>query len=406
MKYTSVTFFYPSNILGGAEFLFLRMASVLIDKYNIDVNYVDYEEGFAKNYEQRNVKINFIEYKRYRNQTALPENTLVVAPLSSLLDVSTYLKVNQAHVLFWSIHPAGLIEFFNELYRRIFLKFSVLDKLKVGRIIKILNDHNAINFMDRPNFEYQERVFNLRNIHPTYLPIPLDEKKNTGNIIQYSTINLGWVGRLSEDKIYSLLNILQCCNIFLENNPKDQIQFHIIGAGSKYDLIKELIISERLEIIHQTNLDGYKLQNYLSANIHVLFAMGTSALEGASLNIATLLVDFSYKAFRTNNFRWLYEAEGYSLGDPFDIDRIYNNTFDFIIDQIKTSNIKFYASKCHQYFNNNHSLDIIAKRFLVAVDKTTMAHSELEKTELKAYFWINKLRTLIHYIKFVCKKSY
>lgn len=390
--------------MGGAEFLFLRMASILVDLYHIDVHYVDYEDGFAANYVHRNSKINFIPQHVY-SKTLLPSETVVVAPLSSMFDVATQLKGIDIKVFFWSIHPVGLEEFFAKLLHKIHIKFDTKEKTILGGIIDLLIENDSLYFMDEPNYSYQKEVFKFKSTEEKYLPIPLAEKHLTSKYTSNPNINLAWVGRLSEDKIFSLINILNCCNEYLLSNDNQKIVFHIIGDGPKRYLLESFELNSNLQLIYRLDLSDSSLQSYLKENIEVLFAMGTSALEGASLSIATILVDFSYQPMSTKYFRWIYEAKGFSLGNPHQDGQIYGTSFETIMDIIKKNNLGQYASKSYEYFLKNHSLEGITEKFLKILDASTINLHTLKETKLKAYFWINKLRTIIQYLKFICKKS-
>jgi len=46
-KPASITFFYPGKEVGGAEYLFLRLANYIADNTTLKIFYIDYKDGFA-----------------------------------------------------------------------------------------------------------------------------------------------------------------------------------------------------------------------------------------------------------------------------------------------------------------------------------------------------------------------
>lgn len=88
-KKNKVVFFYPSKVVGGAEYLFYRMAKQLVDR-GFEVSYIDYEKGFIANKIKTNQdNINVIKYNIF-NYYKLEKTTTLIVPLSFLFAVPSF----------------------------------------------------------------------------------------------------------------------------------------------------------------------------------------------------------------------------------------------------------------------------------------------------------------------------
>ena len=403
---SSVSFFYPSKVLGGAEILFYRLANIMADDWGVDVYYIDYADGYVRKLLGTKNKINFLTFDLTNDATGLPCDTVLITPLSSIIDVSTYLKKDIFRVLFWSIHPMGLQSFLEMGFKKLRLEAYMPSLNDLGPELDRLIERKALVFMDDSNFSCQTGVFKMQTRNPQFLPI-LCEDACTKKIYKVSSgvVKLAWLGRLSIEKTYSLLNILENCNSYLSRYEGFVIEFHVIGKGECSDMIQKFSCHKNLILIKKTDLSGNELNNYLVENSDILFAMGTSALEGGSMNLATVLVDFSYRPLNSQEkFRWLYETSGYSLGSLAEVTFDKKYSFDDIITVLRNNTVGIHAAKCYDYYLNNHSPKIVAANIKICLQETQVTNHDLLTTKFRKYFWINNIRKKFHYLKTICKK--
>jgi len=399
--YSSITFFYPSRIVGGAEFLFLRLAKILSQKYLLDVYYIDFLDGFARKMsdsESRSIK--FLEFGRF-SKVQLPPNTIIITPLSSIIDVLRYFKADRKTLLlFWSIQPLGLRNSLNYYFG---FPNSTADTDSYRKSLDKMSSLDAIYFMDGPNFYIQKHQFNYNISEPKFIPIPcqLSDSKTNNKEVDVTHINIGWLGRLSEEKIHSLTNILSHAKSLVIKENID-LTIHVIGEG---DMSFNVENYPRIQVVFLGSLIGDHLTNYLSNNIDLLFAMGTSTLEGASLKIPTILVDFSYDLIpTTNSFRWLYESTNFSLGNLYSPNVKYSHTFNQLILDMNTKSFQYHGQLCYDYARANHDIEGVALKLLDAISSTKMSMVDLTEThfnKFKISLWLVRLKS---YIKYIWKK--
>ena len=330
----SITFFKPSKIVGGCEYLFIRLAAYLAEDCNIKVYYVDYKDGFARKQLSLN-NVNFIDYSdeekiQLNFETHLITNLGAIYQIYKNADLSD--KVN---LFFWNVFiydcllPLPFLGYFIEKFNP---KLSDVKKFlnllyrkdvhKISECFNLLSKNYAMVYMDLPNFQNTNFCLDLGQKDPNFLQILALNSDHTPvtNIISKDTINIGWLGRLATFKIYSLINILENANLYSEKFNK-KIKVHIIGTGPKENIVRNFSISPNVELVFSGTIINNELDQYLLNNVDILFAMGTSALEGAKLHVPSVLVDFNYERIDLDyKFNWLFETEKYGLGQ--DIKRI------------------------------------------------------------------------------------
>jgi hypothetical protein len=124
-------------------------------------------------------------------------------------------------------------------------------------------------------------------------------------------INIGWLGRLDEDKIFSVINILDNLNNY--NTDKRKF-FHIIGSGISSHLIEPSKYKNINIIFNGTILNEDKTK-YLIDNFDIAFSMGTSSIESAALKIPTIVpLSFEKYTYISNGFTKFFELSDYNLG--------------------------------------------------------------------------------------------
>ncbi len=374
-----IVFFYPSMVIGGAEYLFIRLAKYLSSHLKKKVYYIDYKEGFArKKLEDSEVVI--LDYSD-DSKVSIKENVILLTPVSNITTLGNKLDLTpDSRVFFWSIHPTNiisclpLIQFFIKLksLNEIILNLFDKEKQNIQKILDQTLNQQALFFMDLENSTYNKILFDLQPDSLKYLPIPIDNKPihNTRKLLDPNLLSFAWLGRLSEDKIHTLENILWQLNKYCRQE-KQKIDFHILGDRKLPDNLKMYSENEFLNLSLKMNLTDETLQNYLTTSIDCLFAMGTSALEGAILKIPTVLVDYSYIPLNKNTqFRWLFETEGFCLGFEASNPLIKpKHSLNEILRSLQDNHNKL-ADACCNYAVKNHSMDIVINQLLDAANES------------------------------------
>ena len=383
-----LVFCYPSYLLGGMELLFIRLARYLVEK-GFDISYVDYPDGYAAGVLTKMQAIQCIHFMH--KPLDLPNDAVVVAPLSAVVETANVFRQRQMRVLLWSVHPEGLANTLKDYGR---FQFPKKKPEHYAESLEKLAQRDALYFMDGPNFSVQQEYYGFDIPNPQYLPIFTTATGLKKVSKQTDFTNLGWVGRLSEEKIFPLLHILEQCNMLLVQEPGHKIKFHIIGDGPCKGQLDTFTKHPHLELIFAGTVQNDALDTYLIENVDVLFAMGTSALEGAKQGIPTVLVDYSYQRIAlSHRFRWLFESALYSLGNRYQDGKNYQHTLAEIVhlDAVQYGEL---GEKCYQHYRENHSIASAAEKFIDACHRTQCTIADVQHTAFGKFAWVWRAKQL------------
>jgi glycosyltransferase involved in cell wall biosynthesis len=355
-----ILFYYPSIFIGGAEILFIRLANYFSKTNDYHAYVVDYPNGYLRQNVSSNVEI--IDYDK-RKELVL-DNTIIISPLSMILSIDKNLPNVKGKFFFWGINPENLIDILkravkikqtNTKNQDIIIKLShffsfrkikkrFLDALKTNRVF----------FMDGANLQRSLSFFGIKKYRSNKLvPVPIIGKELEALSLKKNKI--AWIGRLSHDKIYSLLYALKKMDD-LAKATKEKIEFYIIGDGDSRSLLYHTKYNN-IKVIEQGFLANDLLADFLLKNkIGLVFGMGTSILESSILKIPSILVDPSYSEIESDYCpKWAYEIEDYILGSfekktsTQSFERMYQNFLKDTDNRI--------GKKCFKYAHENHSLE-------------------------------------------------
>ncbi len=355
-----VIFFYPSKNIGGAQLLFSRLANELSENEKFRVVVVDFIDGFLRSNVNSNVLC--IEKNELINLSK-NNNKFVICPLSMILSIHKEMKdVSVYRYIYWCIHPENTIDILRGGYKyknnELLIKF--FNFMKIRKIKKLLLDgvkKNNIFFMDETNIKRTSTFYGVTINNPKYLPIPV-LPCNTMNCINKNKNNIVWIGRLSKDKIFSLLYALEKMN---KIRSKENIKIHIIGDGECIDLI-DCSNYVNLDIVQHGFVNNDKIENFLIFNhIGLAIGMGTSILETSLYGIPSLLIDPSYDYISENySPKWVYEIKNYTLGS-FE-HQFKEKSFDEYFDEYKNDFDNIIGHKCKLYVEENHLMDFVVEK--------------------------------------------
>ncbi len=406
----SITFFEQTKEIVGANTLCIRLANYIAENFDdTKVFYIGHKDYEAKHLINMD-KVNYINYE-VGKKLSFDEDTVLITSILNIFDVNIELDLsNRVKLLFWSIFPLDMAYLFPFAHKYVykvssdpkkickFLKFVYgCDYTKVQEGYKFMYNNGALAFMDSLNLDSSNDCMAFSptdRIH--YLPIPLTPKEHSinPNLIEDEVINLGWLGRLVEFKIHSLAGVIKNATLYADNYNK-KIKIHIIGSGKDQNLLDQCIISDNVELIFLNTISGDKLDSYILNNIDIMFAMGTSCIESSKLHIPSILIDASYKEIPLDyKFKWIYETHDYCLGEDVATMKTQNpHSFEDIISHVYDTQEgkKIVGNKCYDYFQNSHSIDLIAKMLFDLAPKSNVSISDLRSLNLyKAKFQLIK----------------
>lgn len=394
----SITFFNPNKIVGGGEYLFIRVVKFLASNTKIKIYYIDYIDGFARTL-LKDENIEFIDYNP-NEKMDIDIETCIVAHLVYLFNLINDFNLSEkVRVLLWSIHHYDFLRslpFFEHYIIRLNLNLKNVknliellykDKLcLIRKVFNFLHKNNSLVFMDFPNFNTHNYCLSLNLDEKKYLPIPMFsvDHEIKSESIDNNIINIAWLGRLINFKINPLLTVIQHANAYSRIYDK-KIRIHIIGTGAQEKRIRNCKLSKNVELIFLGTVIEDELNQYLLNNIDILFAMGTSCLEGAKLHIPSILLDSCYNKMSSSyKYKWLFESFEYALGEDANELTIENkHTFDDVINSVYIeNNKKLIAEKCYNYFKENHSVDIVSEKLLNYLEYNTFSYQEFLNTDI------------------------
>jgi hypothetical protein len=395
----SITFFYPSKVIGGTEYLFIRLAREFAEKYNLEVFYIDYEDGFAIN-ELKNTNIKHLLFNDEK-KTQLPSNTYLITPISNIFNLTKQLILHEnTKFLFWFLHLHNVIHRLSlgdklPSFSIRFLKFIInlfyfKEKNIIKKTLELLHKNNSLAFIESSNYDFNKYIFDLNLDNPIYFPVGLensDHKKESTELRINNEINIGCLGRLCEEKTYPILHILENIKLLKGVFKGKKIKVHIIGSGEYDHLINTFDSCNYFEIIRHKSLINDELENYLLNNIDILFAMGTSCLEGAKLKIPSVKIDLSYKEIplSLNIYKWIFNSKGFCVGTDDVFSNSSTNTISFnqILDEVSDKNKKeIISEQCFSYFQKNHSLGILGKAIISNYQRIKNSYQELNELNI------------------------
>lgn len=402
MSEKSIIFYFPYMHVGGVSVLFLRMANAL--KEHCKVYLVDFADGYMG----RRVPpgVHFIDFKRVERY---PDNAvLVVQSLApwNIADIGKFPP--QTRVFFWNLHPDNFFPHIFSGYTSNRLKrllagmlrpMSLLRTNKLLRVLRYLDSTKSLAFMDAENYRKTQAYFPGLELAERYLPVMSNQAGASAEHRIQRPLRCCWVGRVVDFKVFILAHLLT--RLDAAQSVAGDIEFTVVGDGNALPGLKAQaaqLPKLKIRYIEEIALDA--LPAFLAAEVDLLFAMGTSALEGASIGLPTILVDYSYYPITRNyRFKWLYQSEGFSLGGPID-DRHYemDSSLESTLLDLQ-GGFEKHGQKCYSYWLQNHSPAVVESRLLELTNDSSATVADMEARGFfkpdPCSFVLRRLRSLV-----------
>ena len=382
----NITFFYPSIELGGAELLFARMAIFLSTKGH-EITVIDSNKKIMFNLCEG---YNLLRKTIDSDERILVENTHLVVFANNTFNLNDYLDIAQnVSFLFWNVHPLNVIlipplisgfllknegvrlKWFNSFFfwviykkRREFIKKAIEKRaffIMDGECCNAISNHYSLAL------DKNENVF---------LPVPItlaNNKTTISEINKNTIINIFWYGRLCDFKYHALLRLvdeLSECNF--------SFKLHIIGDGDKSDLVINKCTESNIDFKHYGTLENSVALQLIANTAQCVFAMGTSALECASLGIPTILAPVSYTPIKRKiKYEWLYETKQYTLGRFIQKEDYFGDVgFETILNKM-LHDYQNIASASKDYVVSNHDISVIAQQLIGRLKCSNITKNDL-----------------------------
>lgn len=367
----NVYFYYPSKCLGGAELLFYRLAKELKSGGVVNPIIIDYENGYLHSH-LKDTNIDVVCCDSIKKP--LIDGGVLILPPSHLLDMDRDVEIGKnLKVLLWSIHPLNiesLLALFPFLHNKKISKRKIIYSLlsyfnfRNFRVLyEKLLEYNALAFMDKANFK-SVNFLTASNRAPTYIPIPVDMAvlnhaiTDEKDIDKNHVFSVGWVGRLSNFKLKSVEKIYKDL-VEITNTHCMRVDFYIVGNGDGFHQTQKICVSTPyLNIKFMGPIPADELDKFIIENIDLMIAMGTSCLDSAKLAKPSLLIDvFPKEIPDIYHYKWLYETEGFTLGEYIENDVATGHR---LVDIIVNTDLQEQGSRCQEYVYQHHNISRIA----------------------------------------------
>lgn len=387
-KQTELIFCFPFRGPGGVSLLFLRLANYLQSRgYNVSI--IDYEDGFMalNNLEQ----VPLIKYSD-NNKVFVSKHSTIIFQTMTPWSIFHNLELDDMNkVFFITTIPSNLFPNLpgklNNLFSRgdivtkLFWKFFFNHEYKnLKGFLENLFKKNSISFLDFNCVDVLEKSFNTNLPHPKILPLFTEHRKEDVNLYKNNEINkikVAWLGRIADFKIHILNKVLKDLNAL--NNANHQVDFYIVGDG---ELSKNLIETDNpnLRVINIKYLNPAHIQDFLS-EIDILFAMGTSAIEGASIGVPTIVLDYSFSVIEDYSYKYIFELNDLCLGSSTSSNSYLKgiHSMENIINSITNeTSRKELSIKSFDYAKENHSINSSAHHFINHLKVSNMTWKDVK----------------------------
>lgn len=379
-----IVFCFPYRGAGGVNMMFIRLATYF-KKMGLNVAIVDYPDGAMATNNHSDVEL--IPY--YDNKDVLiASDSIVILQTMTPWSIFPSLKLApDSHVFFITTLPANLFPVIPGPLRSKMYEGQIVSKFfwytllhheykKVKEFARLLIDKKSIVLLDSDIKCNLKASLDLNFPDDEFLPLFSDDVQINRFYENYicsekEELRLGWVGRLSDFKITILNHVIYEAFQYANKNMK-KIIFHVVGDG---ELRSKLFVpnSKNFEVKVTPFINPEALDEAI-LDLDLLFAMGTSSLEGAKLGVPTVRLDYSYKEIPAHyKYVFLYEVKGYCLGARIGSCCFKNgiHSFSDVMGMIENEQQNV-SRKCYSFYNENHSIKNSALMLLGHISKSSL----------------------------------
>jgi len=362
-----LVFFFPWREISGGPFYLARLANAVARRNLYEVYYTDYQNGLYETLlEEKNIQV--LKFRDELHFEIFPDEPVIVV-------MAEY----WAHVM-PKVHSKTKIVFFNwhnECIPVLQRDWCVTDDY-IEKFLTLVKQTSSVFFCDKTHWLSHKRG-NIE-VAEQYVPVIIPARNQTvqGGQIRKNERNIAVLGRLCQDKIYAVMDLVD--NIV---NLRDKVKttVYIIGEGDHEHLIFNRKFPTYIKIIRCGTMDIKDVISLLARKVDILFAMGTSVLEGASIGLPSVIIPNKMEPFECNKYPYLFESTGYALGwypEQMDDLNMDTHTVEEIFSDIYQKKKKFEIGKrCNEYYKKNHMDNI--EQFIQAINTSTLTYEIFQK---------------------------
>lgn len=403
-----ITFFFLPNITtpGGVQSLIINISKALSQR-NIRIKLIDTQNGIIYNeLKSNNLNFDFYDYNNDKTRDCVNEDDVIISFGSFSRDYQ-YFRNKNIRYAYWSVFADDLIFKFNfriSISKQKYSNNNFISKFCTNRLVRLLSERKALNIMEEAHIDiykmYNSKFNNLK-YSTILIPINIGEKINR-DIINENEINISYIGRNENWKILPFIHLFKDL-IKLKLNKTVNIFLFSDNCDTYFEYIKNFNIKlpGNINIITYNNYTSNLIKNILVSKVDILFAMGTSLLEGASIGIPTVILDPTYTELPENyKYRWLHEENGYSLGlATWKMQNTRGDSLESIFKLIyEEKKYKQISNLTYSYAKKYHDINNVIEVFIKSINQTEL--------RLKDLYWVYILLTVKYSIQKIVKKIF
>lgn len=327
-----------------------RMAEALAASGNYEVYYSDYQNGLSDNI------ISDLSVHKYM----IPDNGLNVPGKLKIFIEEPVILITP---VYWAhrlpvLHPDSQIIFINwhnECIPVLKREWYTSDD-NFRKFLKLLGETDCVGFADKTHWMAQSD-WGVK-IREQYVPLTVPRRESIAKrgLVDNSRINIAILGRLSLDKAYAVADLLVNLSGIDERKP---IYIHLIGEGSGEDEVFKRNYRKNIHIVRYGTLNMSEVLNVLAKKVDLLFAMGTSVLDGGSIGLPSFIMPNEIHPFHCDKYVLLSQTVGYAMG--WSVGQLERLSIEYytcaqIIRMIYSDGRKAELGKeCYEYCLKNHT---------------------------------------------------
>jgi len=368
--YDSICFFQPSYNIGGGPYIEVKIAEKIAKYTDLKVYFCDFENGYADSLLSDVPEVNMRYYNSKEISFPVQEKCVVLTNSTRAILLQDMHK--ESKIVFWhyeTVPCAWDLVFING---------------EVEKYLKCIDTEHAITYHDCSAKNSLKNYIKDNSRNDDYIYITLQQKdKKANNILDEDSINIGFLSRLAPDKIHSLFYLIRAYAAYKTDKCKN---FHIIGDGRSRKDVENFCrnYEKDIEFFFHGSVPHEELDCCLLNNVDILFAVGTSVLEGAALNIPSAALLMDNKDINDDEAIWIFNSKDYCTGilkdQKNDFSVHYTSISDMIDNVYNGDGKSIIGKKCYDYYVNNHSdHDRLVVEFLKILTRSTLTFQKLKR---------------------------
>lgn len=381
-----IVFYFPWKEVSGGPFYLTRIANDLAKLKKYEVYYTDYVHGLADTLLE-DLSIHKLEYHAEGKnfEVFLNEPIILVMPIYWFSELPKLHK--NSKIVFFNWH--------NECLTALKNAWKVDDDA-IYSFLNLVKNTNSVFFCDKTHQLAQN--INGLEFNETFVPITIPKREVIAkrDLIMSDQYNIAILGRLSPDKVYAAIDLLD--NI-MHLRLEKIINIYVIGQGVCENMLFDKWVPDNVNIIKCGTMKIHEVIKLLENKVDILFAMGTSVLDGASIRLPSVIIPNDVKTIKCNKYAFLYQSSGYALGwAPSQIDKlgIEYCSIKEIFEKIYVDRQKdFIGQKCYDYYMEHHVSNI--EQFVNAIDLSTLTNFKIQE-------FLKEMKTKKYYLKKILGK--